>query len=784
MLRISFLLFSIVSAPVSAEDSHLSPDGKRMESEHRYLFKNYLAKYPSTLIDPEAPMGKRTLKSVLLAKPDFTSMGKFELPLPTDTEKVIQFFRYIELRGEHLDQLTSLRLLPAAPHTDLHISVKNSSVYRVKIPSFLPPGAAMPSLRLTSSGESIIQEIHLITHPKGVSEQFDQLPYLNLGHDKAPIPVKLNLDPCRLLSISGHTQLDRSKWFRYYGKPTSLPTSIEQWAIDRNFYPGRQMFKIAPSLERGYGNPKKIILTEDPDKPGHPHPEFEDKLKPDTFRDITKTYSKDYKFAMCLDEWPSFQSHPTIGRGTPRIEYFNQAAQLAATYFKKQIEHSGRTATWWEVKNESTIKSEWSYHFSRDKGQPVDSWKHLADFHNLVADTVHQSTPEVKIGGPTSAWMQLQVANFLVWKNQARFMDLTKDHLDFYSHHFYENAHSIGAEKRLSSGYDSYLLGRLETLLDMFEAYGEATNNRKPMIISEYGTLNTGTSDADYWERLRAYSAYLTRFMQRPDQLDLAVPFIFLASPWAPTSGQSTFIPNNKRRYSNNIKDYQLTPCQHFFNLWRDFQGHYLYSPSTHRYLETVAVRKGKTIHIALSNMSSDRLSVDLGHILKTHDIKNIFQRRLYRIDGKIRYQDMAPVSHSEIPLEAEETSVVIIQLADNPPPRQALNFTKHYARNVVEHIDFETALSINITEEKLAAEHVTLYIGLHRAGGLPTKIPLSFNGKKFTINTEYATHYKEFFSTLKISIPTTLLKIKNQLHIQLPEQATLTSTHLSIGQP
>ena len=105
---------------------------------------------------------------------------------------------------------------------------------------------------------------------------------------------------------------------------------------------------------------------------------------------------------------------------------------------------AGRTATWWEVKNESSIKAEWDYHWRKG----VDSWALLADLHNQVADKVHAEVPGVKIAGPASAWMQVQVQDFTLWKKQARFMDLTKGHLDVYSHHFYEDANTLGAYDR------------------------------------------------------------------------------------------------------------------------------------------------------------------------------------------------------------------------------------------------------------------------------------------------------------------------------------------------
>ena len=81
--------------------------------------------------------------------------------------------------------------------------------------------------------------------------------------------------------------------------------------------------------------------------------------------------------------------------------------------------------------------------------------------------------------------------------------------LDFYSHHFHENAGTLGAYYRRRSGYHNYLLGWLPDIMDMFHAHGAATDNIKPFLITEYGLLNIGSSGADYWLHLRSYSAYL-----------------------------------------------------------------------------------------------------------------------------------------------------------------------------------------------------------------------------------------------------------------------------------
>ncbi|MGC6581278.1 MAG: beta-agarase [Akkermansiaceae bacterium] len=767
MIRPLFIALALISS-LSAK---LSPEGNLQKAAHDFLFGPFLKNKEITWANPKVPAGKRNLKRLVIARPELVISGEaIEITLPPGTEKVSQFFRYFELHGNGIDQLAPLRLIPVAPESALNRSAQTPVLFRVKVPALPTPDSSTPLFKLTtaSPGKATIKEIHLVPFGKGLQEEFDDLPFRNLGHDQPTLQLSLRLDPNQPLSLAGHTHLDRTRFFRYYGRPMSLPASLEKWAIDRNFTAGRQMYKIAPGLEHGYGNPKLAILKEDPNKPGHPAPDFSDKLKPRLFKGVNKRYGPNYQFAMCLNDYPTFQSRHPGGRGTPKVEHFEKAADLAALYLEKEIAYSGRTATWWEVKNEATIKAEWDYHFTREGGQPVDSWKLMADFHNAVAQAVHKRTPGVKIGGPASAWMQLQVNDFGLWKNQTKFMDLTQEHLDFYSHHFYEDAQSLGAAARLPKGYNNYLLGRLEALLDMFAAYGHATDNVKPFLITEYGALNIGNSETDYWLRLRSYSAYLTRFLKRPHEIDLSVPFIFLASPWDPTNGHAVFVPNSKG-YPDHLDHYELTPCQHFFNLWRDFRGQYLQLDSPHPHLETVAVRDGRTLYLALSNMSCKRLSLALPGVEGVST-----QRRLYRLDGKIRYRDADSVELSAIPLEAEETSILIIQLAENTPLKPSLKRSFHHSPQLL-------VKKTGILKIEAPTEAPTLLkLGIHSKSPLNDQLPLTFNGQPLTVRHSEAPRYQEFFAHFSAKVPAELLQRENTLEVpQLPEGVSITSAHL-----
>jgi len=113
------------------------------------------------------------------------------------------------------------------------------------------------------------------------------------------------------------------------------------------------------------------------------------------------------KFAQCFNIWPSFMDAQIPGQkntlGTPAIDAFDAAAELAAAYVADEIEDSGRTATYWEVKNESDIQHEWTYHLLPQ----FDGWGLLGDFHNRVAQCAEKSRPN-----DPSGWPRLGLATY------------------------------------------------------------------------------------------------------------------------------------------------------------------------------------------------------------------------------------------------------------------------------------------------------------------------------------------------------------------------------------
>ncbi len=772
--RPNILLFGSDDA---APSSRLSPEGEARKAAHAYLFDEFsIGKQPK--IKGEGVV--RVLDEIVISTERGEVSGDVLLELPEGAQRVASMFRYLILRGEDLDNLQGLVMWPYAPDSNMAVSTQQPDIYRVKVPAMPIPSDAMPPIQIRSTCKpgttAIITEIALNSQGK-LSTVFDDIPYRNLGAEFPRETVDIRVDLRNELSIGGHVDLQRNKFCRYYAAPGNLDASFERWAAQRDFLPGRQMLKLQPALVAGYSS-KQPRLTETRPGSGAADLGFFDRYNSGEWTSRTIEPFREIRFAMCLNDYPEFMSVKQVGRGTPLIEHFDDAAELAAAYIADQIKDGGRTATWWEVKNESTIKSEWDYHWNKK----YDSWALLADFHNRVADAVHRRTPTTKIGGPSSAWMQVQAADFGLYRNQVRFMDLTRGHLDFYSHHFYEDFGTLGAWERRKGRYTNYLLGRLEAVLDMFRAHMHETDNVKPMLITECGSLQPGRGPSDYWLRIRSYSAYMHKLMQRPDQIDLAVPFMFLSIPWNPKSGDAAFIPKEGKRSNAPLGDCEPTPVSKLFELWRDFDGRRLPVSFDRRWLDVTAVHEDKRLQLAITNMGGRQLLLNVSGLAGELAAESVSQRRLYYMDGAVRYKgSVLHADASAISVDVEETTIVTIQLKEPLRIGGTIERTSSYAAGTAidSEAAFECGYSIRIANPT-TVRAATLVVGVHRDGGLGGPLSGTINGRPFRVDASWAGEFNSLFAPIQVVLPVDALAEMNRVKVDAREGLTITSVHIT----
>lgn len=776
MLR-SFVLLSLTFCLTSASlGQQLSPEGQKRKATHDYLFNDFLkgreAKYTGQ-------GGNRGLKELVVVADAQEIRHGDELELPLGAEKVAVLFRHFAFHGSDLDRIKEVRVLPFSPDNSPPRSVQVENFYRVQMPSL--PESDEPydrmSIRFLMKDEKATCRIEdlVFVAQSPISPEFDTIPYRDLGSEFPRERVVVQVDTDHELVISGTSDLQRERWFRMHETPGTVDPSFERWAAERGFLPGRGAFKFNPALTRGWGNQE--TLRQRDDKSGAADLTFFDQYDSGArLRKSIPAFRKE-PFACCFNDWPDFMSVPLVGRGTPRIEHFDDAAQLAAAYVADQIKDAGYTAAWWEVKNESSVQSEWAYHWKEKEG--IDGWGLLADFHNRMADEIHAKNPGVKVGGPSSAYMQLQSNDFQLFRNQARFIEETRGHLDFFSHHFYENALMLGAYERRDAGYSNYLLGRYEASLDMLRAHMFKVDNSLPILITECGSLQNGREPSDNWLRLYAWNAYLTKSMQRPDQIELFVPFIFLHMPWNPNSGDAAFTPKTDRQRHRSIEDFDPTIVAKYFELWRDFDGRRLPVEFDRKWLDFVAVHDGQKVSIAITNMGGRQLAIDLSQLAQRIEATKVTQTRLNYHHGEVVFEPILAVDAAGVPIDVNETTVIHLLAARPITPAGKFQQKRLYAPETAvkcsgKPVSFDIAM-----EDASTVVSARLVIGAHRNGGISKPLEITLNGVPNTIDAGDAREFTEYFAPLETAFDPSQLRSENIVTINAEPGTTITSVQI-----
>lgn len=776
-IRRFFVLLSgiLVFAPAMPAQE-LSEEGRDQKAIHDYLFETFLSGRKAVFSGTGREGG---LKEVTVLRETREIHHGDELALPAGAERVAVLFRHFGVHGTDLDRIAEVRVLPFSPDTAPPRSAQVKDFYRVQMPS-LPltdePLGAMKIrflLKERDAGCRIDDVVFFAQAP--IPEAFDTIPYRDLGSEFSREKVDVQIDTDHELSIGGSADLQRERWFRMHETPGTVDPSFERWAAERGFFPGRGMFKFDPALTHGWGKGEK--LKEREDKPGAADLTFfEGYDSGGRLREATPAF-RETPYAMCFNDWPEFMSVPLVGRGTPRPEHFDDAAELAAAYVADQIRDAGYTARWWEVKNESSVQSEWAHHWKEKQG--IDGWGMLADFHNRVADAIHARAPEVKVGGPCSAYMQVQVKDFDLYRNQARFIAGTRGHLDFFSHHFYENAGMLGAHERRGEGYSIYLLGRYEAILDMLRAHMHRVDNVLPILITECGSLQNGRQPSDNWLRLLAWNAYLIKSMQRPDQIAAFVPFIFLHMSWNPNSGDAAFTPKAGRKRPTTLEDFEPTTMAHYFDLWRDFDGKRLPVDFDRDWLDAVAVHDGQRISLALCNMGGRQIAIDLSEVAERIGATGATQVRLNYHEGRVVFEPEHEVDAGAIPVDVNETTVVRLALAAPLAPSGTIRQDRWFAPETAIASEGKP-LSFEVGVEKPdSVKSAKLMVGVHRGGGVTEPLGVEMNGVPITVDIGDAGEFTEFFAPLDAAVPASLVRGKNQITITAQPGATISSVQI-----
>lgn len=678
-------------------------------------------------------------------------------------------FSYLEIEGKGLDKIRSAAYKVAGGIVYTNPQLQSSHL--MQIPGSLYADWDASNQTIVIEGEAEITRIRLVSL-EGIASSFDASSFQLSKSSLPPIKAILKVDAGRSLSLDGITELPAERFFRLYFSPGGERSGWEDEFAKKGFYGGRQMTKLAHELETRHGSFKPPLLKEDPLRKGYADLSiFEER----NFSHFAKV-DPNLKFAHCLNIWPSFMKVEIKGKknvlGTPAIEYFPAAAELAAAYIADEIKDSGRTANYWEVKNESDIEHEWTYHGVNG----FDSWTLLGKFHNTVAKSIKAVDSNILVGGPASAWPRMEMGGtgFKVWENHCRFMEVTRDDLDFYSHHFYDVGVNSSHAAR-TEGYEDWLQGRLDCVLDMLAAEMHIKDNIKPLLITEYGTLQGGVREIDYWLRVSNYSSFMMQFMERPADFELTVPFLLGYMHWEPDSGYALL-------HKDKEGHFQLTKNSYLLDLWEGVGGEYLYLKQFHPKIHTLGWKKGKQVYLAINNQSGRDVNLQPELLIPAKNkLLTIKYRHPSYQNGQFQLLRGSLKQGQGLVIPNAETAVIELQTEKEIPTKSTIQQKSYYADQTVIYPDLGAELKIRVPNlEGNKLKSATLRIGIQNANGPNGQLQGKFNGQAFEIDLEPYRNIKNFFEYIDVQVPVRYLKEKNDLKLDSPS-SNITVSHVKL---
>lgn len=745
----------------------LGSAGQAAYAKHRRLFDEVVPKY-NVQTKEQVNSGLNALTHLPFYEQSTPINGRVEVPIPFELNEHIFDFKQVEILGSGLDGVTRVIVDSGkAGNPVLGITAQREGRIQIKVSSFMC--ALNVPLKLIIEGQGTLEKVEFV-HREGIAMKFDASIYREPGLDKPVKPVTVKVDATRFRSIEGICDIKRERYFRYYAMPNADRSGKEPYFKGMGFLPGRQLVELGPAYEDRYGAGNSMTtLKEVPARPGYADPAFFEREKVWQFEGV----DPELEFALGFDSWPRFM-HPTNlpgvpnQRGTPAVDKFDAAAELCVQYLKAQIRDSGRTANWWEVKNESDVKSEWIYHYE----DGYDSWKLLADFHNTMADAIHKDVPDVEVGGPVSAWFVPYAGDFQVWRDQARFMDLTRDHLDFYSHHFYEVGAMDSLERVRREGY-SYVQGGFECTVDMICAHMAATGNRKPMICSEYGSLSFVRDERGFWMHIKNINALLLNFLDRPHDFEMTVPFMLSFMHWAPDSLE-TFI------HQGPDGEFVKTKNTYIVDMWTGFHGKRIPVSDTDHKVRAHAVLDGDLVRLAVNNRTGRRVELNIETALpQGANILSVRRRMVLFEKGETRFVYDEIESLQAVPLGVDVTAIFEVALDRTPELKTTVDERVHYAHATALNID--GALEVDLPVDVKNPADAVLRVGFHRAGGMDRPIALELNGQPVAeVDLSSGKGIPNFLDYVEVTLKPNLVQTENTLKISSEEDGvTMTAARI-----
>lgn len=364
---------------------------------------------------------------------------------------------------------------------------------------------------------------------------------------------------------NGITGLDRSKYINVHSSPGNADWRPEDIDLFANTY--------GANLGRAFVFSSRMSQCKnDPSNP--------------MFVDPVSLTTSCEKYPLALDGWPVAQvdlihSSKTAqlysnGCGAGRPTGFvpgshASTADFFGLFYQQCMMPTQASRYLIEVANECEVKAELC----------DTTFEEMIQLHVSVADHLHSvagGQKQAVVCGPTAAFPEFQLGNFSQWaKGMGAFIREAGPSMDGISVHIYSTFWA--SNNTLPSPRSG---SNANAILDMQEAASALARPGRgplPVLASEFGG---GFLDkpVEYlpihdWLVLREVNALTMQYMERPDRVLKAVPFIVGKATWDndTKADPSLSYPWALWRWNRTISDWQPTHLHKHYQLWAGVNG-------------------------------------------------------------------------------------------------------------------------------------------------------------------------------------------------------------------
>ncbi|MEM9687137.1 MAG: T9SS type A sorting domain-containing protein [Bacteroidota bacterium] len=603
------------------------------------------------------------------------------------------------------------------------------------------------------------------------------LTFLISSNSKAQVHIDVNINVQH--TVGGLSEFDRSKFITIHANQTEGEWDGDNFTTDLrddflngyDVYLGRDTGGIT-----GYLNQ----VQEDPARPGFADP-AEIAIKGQNARNHFASLTHLHQYESRKKLIIAGQLHPfwTGASQKPTAQGWSLAnATATGEYMGRYINafHGGNGQTepaFVEIINEPAYES---------LGGPdnhTNSSQEIAEFHNEVAAAIRQQNPNVLIGGYTTAFPDFEKGDFQRWNNRWKlFMDVAGAQMDFWSLHLYDWPSIGGGKVKLRSG------SNIEATLDMMEHYSQLSFNKvKPFVISEYGAQMNDYMFEQWspyrdWLFLKCANSQLMSFLQRPDNIHIALPFLIVKAEWGYED-----VPYNHRlmRKANEPDSYTgqwvYTDMLKFYQLWQNVKGTRVDTVSEDIDIQVDAYVDGNKAYLILNNLNTTDIPLNI-NLFDTYDVDIIkIQQKHLTLSGNtpvLEENELSP-NTTVLTLGAESTMILTYTFKKNITINQTSKETKYYANtyNIPVTANQDKTFTVNSIDKGAFGEAI-LRLGVGRTHDKSLKPAITINGTPINVPDDWLGYDQSdrdsFFGVLEIPVPFDVLAKNNKIKIRFPD--------------